>query len=208
MTARPMALPQPFRARERLDPSMREPGQRSRSNIRYVEPLAPPKIQPLAVAVPPSSGGPYQPDRKLISTICGPLDDDGRLHAEGLRLHLEDQSEAGIGEAGIDSVLLGGTMGLLQLLADETWKALVQQGTAASRGRGDVLVGVGDCSFDRTRARIEAVDTLPIEGVGVLAPYFLAFSQDELACYYEALADVSPPADLSVRSAGADPREA
>ena len=123
---------------------------------------------------------------KLISAICTPLEDDGRLHAEGLRLHLEDQWEAGI-----DGVLIGGTMGLLQLLADETWQALVQQGVAVSRGRGNVLVGVGDCSFDRTRARIQAVDTLPIDGVVVLAPYFLAFSQDELACYFEALADVS-----------------
>jgi 4-hydroxy-tetrahydrodipicolinate synthase len=123
---------------------------------------------------------------KLVSAICTPLDDNGRLHAEGLRLHLEDQWEAGI-----DGVLIGGTMGLLQLLADGTWHALVQQGVAASRGRGDVLVGVGDCSFDRTLARIQAVDTLPIDGVVVLAPYFLAFSQDELACYFEALADVS-----------------
>lgn len=123
---------------------------------------------------------------KLISAICTPLDDDGRLHAEGLRLHLDDQWAAGI-----DGVLLGGTMGLLQLLADGTWQALVKQGTAASRGRGDVLVGVGDCSFDRTLARIQAVDTLPIDGVVVLAPYFLSFSQDELVGYFEALADES-----------------
>jgi len=123
---------------------------------------------------------------KLISAICTPLDEDGRLHAEGLGLHLDDQWRAGI-----DGVLLAGTMGLLQLLADETWRALVHQGVAESRGRGEVLVGVGDCSFDRTRARIEAIDTLPIDGVVVLAPYFLAFSQDDLASYYESLADVS-----------------
>jgi 4-hydroxy-tetrahydrodipicolinate synthase len=123
---------------------------------------------------------------KLISAICTPLDADGRLHSEGLRLHLEDQWQGGI-----DGVLIGGTMGLLQLLADETWLALAQDGAAACRGRGEVLVGVGDCSFDRTRARIEAVDGLAIDGVVVLAPYFHPFSQDELALYYEALADVS-----------------
>lgn len=123
---------------------------------------------------------------KLVSAICTPLDQDGRLHTEGLRLHLEDQWRGGI-----DGVLIGGTMGLLQLLADETWQALVREGAMASRGRGEVLVGVGDCSFDRTRARIEAVETLPIDGVVALAPYFLQFSQDELALYFESLADVS-----------------
>jgi 4-hydroxy-tetrahydrodipicolinate synthase len=123
---------------------------------------------------------------KLISAICTPLDDEGRLHSEGLRLHLEDQWQAGI-----DGVLLGGTMGLLQLLEDKTWQSLVQQGVAASRGRGEVLVGVGDCSFDRTRARIRAVDGLSIDGVVVLAPFFIPFSQEELVAYFEALADVS-----------------
>ena len=123
---------------------------------------------------------------KLISAICTPLDDEGRLHSEGLRLHLDDQWQAGI-----DGVLIGGTMGLLQLLADNTWQDLVQQGAATCRGRGEVLVGVGDCSFDRTRGRIEAVDGLPIDGVVVLPPYFLAFSSAELALYYESLADVS-----------------
>jgi len=123
---------------------------------------------------------------KLISAICTPLDDQGRLHAEGLRLHLDDQWQHGI-----DGVLIGGTMGLLQLLADTTWQTLVHQAAAWSRGRGEVLVGVGDCSFDRTRDRVQAIDTLPIDGVVVLAPYFLAFSQDELAGYFEALADVS-----------------
>lgn len=123
---------------------------------------------------------------KLIAAVCTPLDDDGRLHEAGLRLHLEDQWQAGI-----DGVLLGGTMGLLQLLADDTWQALARQGAAACRGRGEVLVGVGDCSYDRTRERIRAVDGLPIDGVVVLAPYFIRFPADDLAVYYEALADLS-----------------
>lgn len=123
---------------------------------------------------------------RLISAVCTPLDDEGRLHEEGLRRHLDDQWRAGI-----DGVLLGGTMGLLQLLADETWQALMQHGAAACRGRGEVLVGVGDCSFDRTRDRIRAVDQLPIDGIVVLAPFFIRFSQDEMAGYYEALADLS-----------------
>ncbi|MFM8496687.1 MAG: dihydrodipicolinate synthase family protein [Planctomycetia bacterium] len=122
----------------------------------------------------------------LISAVLTPLDDEGRLHAEGLRRHLDDQWQAGI-----DGVLLGGTMGLLQLLADETWRALVSQGVEASRRKGEVLVGVGDCSFDRTRDRIRAVDSEPIDGIVVLAPYFIKFAQDELALYFESLANIS-----------------
>lgn len=125
-------------------------------------------------------------NRSVSSSRPTPLADDGILHAEGLRRHLDDQWQAGI-----DGVLVGGTMGMLQLLADTTWKSLVHEGVAACRGRGEVLVGVGDCSFDRTRDRIRAVDMLPIDGVVALSPYFIRFSQDELACYYEALADLS-----------------
>jgi len=46
---------------------------------------------------------------------------DESLHIESLAMHIEDQVEAGF--AGI---LLGGSMRLMQLLSDETYRELIE----------------------------------------------------------------------------------
>lgn len=74
------------------------------------------------------------------------------------------------------------------IVLDATWRTLVTQGMAASRGRGELLVGVGDCSFDRTRARIRGVDSLAIDGVVVLAPAWTRSIVDAVAAGDHALA--------------------
>ena len=122
----------------------------------------------------------------LISAIGTPLDHDELLHADGLSAHLDDQWSNGI-----TGLLVAGTMGLLQLLRDETYSALVRRSVEFSGGQGEVLVGAGDCGFARTRDRIAFLNTQKVDGVVVLAPYFLTFSQTELLDYYRALADHS-----------------
>lgn len=122
----------------------------------------------------------------LISAIGTPLTEDELLHEEGLAAHVEDQWSHGI-----TGLLVAGTMGLLQLLRDETYAALVRRSVELSRGRGEVLVGAGDCGFARTRDRIAFLNTQKVDGVVVLAPYFLTFNQRELLDYFRALADVS-----------------
>jgi hypothetical protein len=57
----------------------------------------------------------------LISAIGTPLEDDECLHGEGLRAHLEQQRAANI-----DGILVAGTMGLLQMLRDQTYQQLVE----------------------------------------------------------------------------------
>ena len=124
----------------------------------------------------------------IISAIGSPLDDGAGevLHEEGLAAHLDDQWSHGI-----DGVLVAGSMGAMQLLRDETYDALCRRAADLSRGRGEILIGAGDCSFARTRARVEFLNTLAIDGVVVLPPFFFRFSQQELIDYYQALADVS-----------------
>ena len=90
---------------------------------------------------------------RLISALCTPLNDDGSLHVDGLAAHLDDQWRHGIA-----GVLVGGTMGLMQLLGDETYRELVRCSVQLSRGRGEILVGVGDTSFTRTLSRIRYVE--------------------------------------------------
>lgn len=122
----------------------------------------------------------------FINAICTPLTEDESLHSEGLAAHLADQWEHGI-----DGVLVGGTMGMMQLLRDSTYRELVQQAVELSAGKGEVLVGVGDTSYSRTKERIEFVNQFDIDGVVVLAPFFILPTATQLVDYYKAVADVA-----------------
>jgi len=122
----------------------------------------------------------------FINAICTPLTEDESLHSEGLAAHLADQWEHGI-----EGVLVGGTMGMMQLLRDSTYRELVQQAVEMSAGKGEVLVGVGDTSYSRTKERIEFVNQFDIDGVVVLAPFFIVPTATQLVDYYKAVADVA-----------------
>lgn len=123
----------------------------------------------------------------LITAIGTPLTDDGeRLHVEGLEAQVEDQWKGGM-----TGLLVAGTMGNLQLLADETWEDLVDHCIRLGRGRGEVLVGVGDAGLTRTLARIRRTNDKTVDGVVALSPYFIKFAQAELVDYYTAIADAS-----------------
>ncbi len=121
----------------------------------------------------------------ICSAILTPLDDRERLHVDGLQEHLRDQAEAGI-----DAVLVGGTMGLMQLLTEKTYADLVRA-ACDSWTSGEIFVGVGDTSLARTLQRIHIVNEFKVDGVLALAPFFVQFSQEELCDYYRALADQS-----------------
>ena len=122
----------------------------------------------------------------FITAIGTPLSDDQSLHEKGLEAHLAEQ----IG-AGIDGILAAGTMGLMQLQADATYQQLARRCAEIAGGKMEVLIGAGDASFARTRDRIAFLNTLKIDGVALLAPYFVTFTQDELIDYFRALADFS-----------------
>jgi 4-hydroxy-tetrahydrodipicolinate synthase len=123
---------------------------------------------------------------RLISAVCTPLKDDDTLHLDGLAAHLEDQWKHGI-----QGVLIGGTMGLMQLLDDDTYVELARRSAELGRGRGEILVGVGDTSFTRTLGRIQSVERFDVDGVVALAPFFFQLEQAELIAYFRELADRS-----------------
>lgn len=123
---------------------------------------------------------------KIISAIGTPLTDDEQLHAEGLELQLADHWNYGI-----HGILVGGTMGAMQLLTNDTYEQLVRRSIELWAGHGEILVGAGDAGFARSRDRIEFLNQFAIDGVAILTPYFWGFSQEELITYYKALADVS-----------------
>ena len=122
----------------------------------------------------------------FITALGTPLTEDERLLEQGLEIELARQWEAGI-----SAVLAAGSMGVLQLLQDQTYQNLVRRVFDLSRGRGEIFVGAGDASFVRTRDRIEFLNGHKIDGVLVLPPYFFPFNQRELIDYFRSLADVS-----------------
>lgn len=122
----------------------------------------------------------------LVAAIGTPLTQNESLHAEGLEAHLADQWDNGM-----TGVLVGGTMGAMQILKESTYEQLVERSIELSRGRGEVMIGVGDTGFARTRERIQALNEFKVDGVVVLTPFFLRFSQAELLAYFRALADES-----------------
>ncbi|MBA2113817.1 dihydrodipicolinate synthase family protein [Bremerella alba] len=123
---------------------------------------------------------------RLISAICTPLDSHGNLHADGLSAHLEAQLDAGI-----DGILAAGTMGLMQLQTDQAHQQLVEVSAACVASRCELWVGVGDTSYQRTLARIRIAERYAVDGLVVLTPYLMKFSQAELRSYYWQLADVA-----------------
>lgn len=122
----------------------------------------------------------------LFSAVGTPLASDETLERDALEIHLADQWRAGMTGA-----LIGGTMGLMQLLGDATYRELIEVGTRAAAGHGEVMVGVGDASFTRTRDRIRLVNEHRVDGVVCLSPFLWKFTQDELVDYFKMLADVS-----------------
>jgi 4-hydroxy-tetrahydrodipicolinate synthase len=120
----------------------------------------------------------------MISALCTPLQDDESLDVPALAAHLDDQWKNGIA-----GVLIGGSMGLMQLLADHVYQDLVRHGVAMARGRGEIMVGAGDASFSRTLQRIRFVEQFDVDGIVVLSPYFETFDQPDLVAYFSRLAD-------------------
>lgn len=121
---------------------------------------------------------------RFITAVPTPLEEEDTLHAAGLSAVIADQLRAGI-----DGLLVAGTMGAMQLLSDETYHDLVLHSVREAGGRCELLIGAGDTSFSRTLQRIRFLNTLDIDGVVVLAPYMSSPTQAELRSYFKALAD-------------------
>lgn len=122
----------------------------------------------------------------IISAIGTPLTEDDSLHIEGLQEQLTLQWRNGI-----TGILAGGSMGAMQLLSDQTYADLVRLSIKLGRGKGEIMVGVGDTSFARTRDRIHLVNRYKPDAVAVLTPYMWKYTQAELVDYYHAIADES-----------------
>jgi 4-hydroxy-tetrahydrodipicolinate synthase len=123
---------------------------------------------------------------KLYSALCTPQTDNWELHVDGFKAHIDQQFSNDI-----HGVLICGTMGSMQLLSDKVFADAVRLGSQFCVGRGETFVGVGDTSLPRTMDRIRYAEQYDIDGVVVLPPYLIKFTQQELIDYFWAIADMS-----------------
>ena len=68
---------------------------------------------------------------KMITALGTPLTPEEDLHVEGLEAHLQDQLDHGI-----NGFLVAGTMGLMQLLKERTYRDLAALKASACQRRG------------------------------------------------------------------------
>jgi dihydrodipicolinate synthase/N-acetylneuraminate lyase len=121
----------------------------------------------------------------ISSALGTPLTESESLHQSGLAAHIEAQKRAGI-----DGLLVAGSMGVMPLLSTTTYCELVRV-CAQEWQQGELLVGVGDLSLARTKDRLAMLDEFKVDGVVVMAPYFMKFSTPELVDYFTFVANVS-----------------
>ena len=123
---------------------------------------------------------------QITVAICTPLRTDGSLDVAGLEAHIAE-----LYRYGMHGLLVAGTMGVMQLQSDATYRDLIAHSVRINGGVGELMVGVGDASFIRTRDRISFAQQFAVDGLVVLSPYLIKFSQAELIDYFRALADAS-----------------
>jgi len=126
------------------------------------------------------------PSPYLTNAICTPLTENESLHKEGLEAHLDAQWKMGA-----KGILIGGSMGQMQCLKNDTYNDLIREGLAMSRGQGERLVGVGDTCFERTMDRVRFTEQFDADGIVVLPPYLWKPDRAGIIAYYKTIADQS-----------------
>lgn len=121
-----------------------------------------------------------------VTALGTPLDSRESLHVTGMRKQIQAQIAAGV-----DGLLVMGSMGAMQLMRDETFNAAVEVTLDEVGGKVPVIVGCGDTSTERSLTRIRRVERHAVSGVALVPPYFFTFSQNELLHYFTELASAT-----------------
>ena len=119
----------------------------------------------------------------FITALGTPLDGVGDLVETSYQKQIEDQIAAGA-----SALLAMGTMGNGAYIRDNTYPVVARVTTEAVRGRIPVFVGVMDNSISRVQDRIDALASLPIDGVVATTPFYIKTTQDEVLSFFTGIA--------------------
>ena len=124
----------------------------------------------------------------FYTALGTPLTEDGKIIESALRLHIEQQIDAGA--AGL---LLLGSMGIqASVLVSECTKA-VDIAIDAIAGRVPLFVGVMDNSIAKVMERLDAIGAgKKIDGVVLTVPYYAIPREADAISWFTTLADRSP----------------
>ncbi|QFH49803.1 dihydrodipicolinate synthase family protein [Leclercia adecarboxylata] len=119
----------------------------------------------------------------VLTAIVTPFTEEGALHLPGLKRQIQRQLAAGNG------IFCGGTNGEFFVLTEEEKVAVARTCVEEVAGRAPVVAHIGEISTRATIRLGKQVETLGVDAVSVITPWFVPLTQAELISHYTAIAD-------------------
>lgn len=119
----------------------------------------------------------------VLTAIVTPFTEKGALHLPGLKRQIQRQLAAGNG------IFCGGTNGEFFVLTEEEKVAVARTCVKEVAGRAPVVAHIGEISTRATIRLGKQVETLGVDAVSVITPWFVPLTQAELISHYTAIAD-------------------
>lgn len=122
----------------------------------------------------------------IMAAIVSPMYENETLNLPGLRTHVNRMIENGV-----HGLFCLGTNGEFYALSYVERVQVIETVVAAANRRVPVLAGVGAISTKETIELARAAESLQVEAVSVITPYFVPLSQAELIRHYRKVADAT-----------------
>jgi len=120
--------------------------------------------------------GPY-------TAIVTPFDQDGKLNLPALRQQVARQLEHG------NNIFCNGTNGEFFVLNEAEKLAVTETCLEAANGQVSVMSHIGELTLKQTIEHGKAVQSLGLDAVSVITPWFVALREVELITYFQKVAD-------------------
>ena len=119
----------------------------------------------------------------FVPALGTPLDKNGNLVVESYKKQIEDQIHAGA-----VGILCMGSMGQQPYIRQDVCVEVAKAAVEAANGRVPVYVGAMDCSINRAKERIAAMENLDIAGFVFTTPYYYTCTKEHLINYFKGVA--------------------
>jgi len=124
------------------------------------------------------------PFREIICPIITPFDNKEGINFEVFTEHTEQ-----LINKNVTSIMVGGTTGEGMLLSKDERKVLLEKAKNVSKGRIKVIARVGSMTTDEAVHLAKHAVELSVDGISAITPYFFNYSEEEVYCYYRAIAE-------------------
>jgi 4-hydroxy-tetrahydrodipicolinate synthase len=129
--------------------------------------------------------GMYRPTG-VMAAIVTPMFNDERLNLTELKNHVNR-----VIDKGVHGVFCLGTNGEFYTMSQQERIEVIETVVDAADGRVPVLAGVGAISTQETIRLTRIAESLHVQAVSVITPYFVPLSQAELIRHYRSVADAT-----------------